>query len=85
MAKKFYYGRGMAVYIRKHPAAARQQLRVVRPAFRRHWRRLARDPFTAGAMLVMKACEFGSGASGLATELIGTKAASLAARHSGQS
>jgi glycosyltransferase involved in cell wall biosynthesis len=82
MAKKFYYGRGMAAYIRRHPAAARRQLRVVRPAFRRHWRRLARDPLTAGAMLFMKACEFGSGAAGLATEIIKTKANFLSTRGS---
>jgi glycosyltransferase involved in cell wall biosynthesis len=80
MAKKFYYGRGMADYIRRHPAAARQQLRVLRPAFRRHWKRLARDPLTAGAMFVMKACEFGAGGAGLLTQLVETKIAARAVR-----
>ena len=66
MATKMYYGRSMATYIRNHPALASRQLRVVRPAFLRHWRRLARHPLTSGGMVLMKVCELGAGAAGLA-------------------
>jgi glycosyltransferase involved in cell wall biosynthesis len=75
IAKKFYYGRGMSSYIDRHPSDARRQLRVVRPAFVRHWRRLAKSPLTAGGMLVMKACEFGAGATGLVTQSVQTRLA----------
>lgn len=65
MATKFYYGRATAAYLRKHPARARAQLTVARPAFLRHWRRLARRPGLGGAVIVMKVLELGSGAAGL--------------------
>ena len=63
--KKYYYGRAMAEYRRKHPELARKQLSVVRPAFVRHWRRLAADPVSAAGMVVMKSCEYAAGAAGL--------------------
>lgn len=66
MRKKFYYGRGMPAYVRKHPDRARAQLRLVRPAFVVGWRRLMASPATAAGMLVMKTCEFAAGAAGFA-------------------
>lgn len=65
MVTKFYYGRGTGVYVRKHPDLARQQFRLIRPAFVRHWRRLAREPIVAAGMLVMKVCELSAGAAGV--------------------
>ena len=62
--KKFYYGRGIPVYVRKHPERARTQLRVIRPAFLSDWRRLASNPTSAAGMLFMKFCEFGAGGVG---------------------
>jgi glycosyltransferase involved in cell wall biosynthesis len=64
--KKFYYGRSMPAYVRKHPGRARAQLRLVRPAFVAGWRRLVASPATAAGMLVMKTCEFAAGAAGFA-------------------
>jgi GT2 family glycosyltransferase len=64
MRKKFYYGKGMPAYVRKHPARARAQLRLVRPAFVAGWRRLAANPGEAAGMLAMKVCEFAAGAAG---------------------
>lgn len=64
-SKKYYYGRAMADYRRKHPELARRQLSVVRPAFVRHWRRLAADPVAAAGMIAMKTCEYGAGAAGM--------------------
>jgi glycosyltransferase involved in cell wall biosynthesis len=65
LARKYYYGKTTERYIRRHGALARRQLTVLRPAFIRHWRLLARHPFTASAMLVMKTCELTAGAAGL--------------------
>jgi hypothetical protein len=48
-------------------------LRVVRPAFLRHWRRLVKEPFTLGGMVFMKFSEAAAGGLGFAY-------ASLAAR-----
>jgi glycosyltransferase involved in cell wall biosynthesis len=69
-AKKFYYGKGMGLYMSRHPELARRQLRLVRPAFVRHWRVLAAHPGLLAGVVVMKSCEFGAGAAGL----ISTKA-----------
>lgn len=67
--KKYYYGRAMADYRRKHPELARRQLSVVRPAFVRHWRRLAADPVPAAGMVAMKGCEYAAGGAGIALAL----------------
>jgi GT2 family glycosyltransferase len=68
--KKYYYGRAMAEYRRRHPELARRQLTVFRPAFVRHWRRLAADPRIGVGVVAMKACEYAGGAAGLATEML---------------
>ena len=66
MRKKFYYGKGMPAYVRKHRSRSRGQLRLVRPAFVAGWRRLAANPGTAVGMVFMKLCEFAAGAVGFA-------------------
>lgn len=63
--KKFFYGRRLGRYVASHPQAARRQLVVLRPAFLRHRRRLARRPVLATGMIVMKTAEFAAGALGL--------------------
>jgi glycosyltransferase involved in cell wall biosynthesis len=65
--KKFYYGKSLPRYIARHPELARKQFVLIRPAFLRHRRRLARSPLLAAAMIVMKVAEFAGGAAGLAT------------------
>jgi glycosyltransferase involved in cell wall biosynthesis len=65
LAKKFHYGGSMGPYIRRHPGLARRQLRLIRPAFVRHWRTLAREPGLAVGMIFMKSLEFLAGAAGL--------------------
>ena len=47
LRKKFYYGRSMGRYLRKHPAVGAKQASPIRPAFLRHWRRLAAHPCSA--------------------------------------
>ena len=65
MATKFYYGQSAAVYMRRHAGVARKQARLIRPAFVRHWRQLARHPLLTAGMFVMKALELAAGATGL--------------------
>jgi glycosyltransferase involved in cell wall biosynthesis len=78
MATKFYYGQGTGVYLRRHPTLARRQLRLFRPAFVRHWRKLARQPLTGAGMLVMKGFELGAGAAGLWSARVGERRARTA-------
>lgn len=58
MLTKYHYGKTIMRYKAKHPEEARQQLRLIRPAFVRNWRELAKDPIHALGMLFMKTCEF---------------------------
>jgi len=69
--KKFYYGTTLRAYRRRHPAKARRQLRVLRPAFLRNWRLLARSPGRAAGLLVLKTVEFAAGGMGYAWALLG--------------
>ena len=65
LRKKYYYGRSFAGYLRRHPTLAARQLSVVRPAFVRHSRRLARRPLLSAAMVGLKLAEMTAGAAGL--------------------
>jgi glycosyltransferase involved in cell wall biosynthesis len=62
--KKHYYGKTIERYRMKHPEEAKQQLKLIRPAFVRNWRKLFRDPIHALGMLFMKFCEFVAGGTG---------------------
>ena len=64
MRTKFYYGRTMARYMRKHPRTARAQLRLFRPAFFRNRRLLQAHPLRATGMIAMKTAEISAGALG---------------------
>lgn len=64
--KKFFYGRRLGGYLARHPEVSRRQLVLIRPAFVRHRRRLARRPLVTAGMVVMKTAEFAAGALGLA-------------------
>ena len=68
--KKYYYGQGFSRYIARNPGLAARQAQFVRPAYIRHWRRLAQSPLLAGAMLWMKAVEYSAGGAGLAVALV---------------
>jgi len=61
MLRKHYYGQTLEKYRTKHPKEAKQQFKLIRPAFMRNWRKLAKDPIHATGMLFMKACEFAAG------------------------
>ena len=69
--KKFYYGTTLRAYRRRHAAKAKRQLRVIRPAFLRNWRLLARRPLHAGGLVVLKSAEFLAGGLGYAWAAMG--------------
>jgi len=67
MRTKFYYGRTMARYLRKHPRTARTQMRLIRPAFLRNGKLLRAHPMRTTGMFAMKTCEIAAGAVGTVT------------------
>lgn len=70
MSKKYHYGKTLKRYQVKHPKEAKQQLRLIRAAFMKNWRELAKDPIHALGMLFMKAYEFGAGGLGFLKSLV---------------
>ena len=64
MKKKYYYAKTIRSYIKKHPDMAKKQMVLIRPAYVRHWRRLARDPVHTAGFMFMKCCEFAAGGAG---------------------
>lgn len=56
--KKYHYGKSLHNYIKKHHDMAKQQIVLIRPAYIKHWRRLARDPIHTAGFMFMKCCEF---------------------------
>jgi arabinofuranan 3-O-arabinosyltransferase len=58
MKKKYWYGKTLEKYIGKHPEEAKQQLKLIRPAFTRNWKKLAKDPINAAGLTILKTCEF---------------------------
>jgi arabinofuranan 3-O-arabinosyltransferase len=54
MRTKFYYGRTMPRYIRKHGGAIRSQMKLFRPAFFKNSRLLGRHPGLTAGMFAMK-------------------------------
>jgi glycosyltransferase involved in cell wall biosynthesis len=66
LRKKYYYGKGVRLYAKRHPELMRRQ--VLRPAFARHWRRLIRTPALSASMIFMKAAELTAGAAGFAAD-----------------
>jgi glycosyltransferase involved in cell wall biosynthesis len=67
---KFYYGRTMPRYLRKHPSTGRRQMTFFRPAFFRHRDLLLRHPLLTTGMFVMKTAEAGAGVMGMVSGLI---------------
>ena len=65
MKKKYYYGKSISMFIKKHPEIARKQFIPIRPAFVRNWRTMLRFPVLAFGLILMKSCEFGAGGCGL--------------------
>ena len=65
MRKKFKYGKNLNRYINKHREEAKKQFVIIRPSFLKNYKKLLRRPVLTIGALVMKICEFGSGACGV--------------------
>ena len=63
--KKYEYGKSIHRYMNKCPRKARDQLKLIRPAFRRKWRILIKEPIIFLGMSFMKLCEFVAGGIGI--------------------
>ena len=73
MAKKRYYAASWSAYMRKHPRHALGQANLIfRPAFRRHWRRLARHPILTLGFLSLKGLETGAAIWGVIEVQLGS-------------
>lgn len=74
LRKKYYYGKSLGAYVRRHPRLALRQLTVVRPAFVRHRRRLAAHPSLTLGILFLKTAELAAGGAGfLSTRVLGRR------------
>jgi glycosyltransferase involved in cell wall biosynthesis len=60
LAKRYYYGRGLAHYGRSYPGALSGQVRAALAAYAHHWRRLASHPVTAAGAAALRLGEFGA-------------------------
>jgi glycosyltransferase involved in cell wall biosynthesis len=65
--KRFYYGRSIPGYRRRHPGAASRQVGATLGALWRHRRLLAADPAHAAGLLVMRAWEVAAYLAGALT------------------
>ncbi len=63
--KKFYYGRHIYRFIRKHGIVAMRRLNPVRASFFSRRSAFARDPRLAMGMIFMRVCEASAGLAGL--------------------
>lgn len=77
LRKRYYYGRGLAIYRAAHPGELGHQAGAAVSAYRRHWRRLTAQPHVAAGVVVMRAGELA--AYGLGA-LAGARAAAGGAR-----
>ena len=64
LQKKYYYGRSLGRYVKRHPSLGARQVSPVRPAFLRHRRRLAAHPLLAAAVILLKVTELLAGGAG---------------------
>ncbi len=62
--KKYYYGKNLGHYFKKHPKLALAQYQPLRPAFLRHRGKLLRQPIPTIGLLILKLSEYLGGGLG---------------------
>lgn len=62
--KKYYYGRNLSQYLKKHPGLAITQYQPVRLAFLRNIKKLAIHPFLTCGLFILKSAEYLGGGFG---------------------
>jgi glycosyltransferase involved in cell wall biosynthesis len=65
LAKKWYYGESLTLYLRKHPRDRGRANIVFRSVYFRNWRRLVRHPLLTLGMFFLKACELAAVSAGM--------------------
>jgi arabinofuranan 3-O-arabinosyltransferase len=65
LAKKWYYGKSLHIYWRKHSRAWGRANIVFRSVYFRNWRRLVRHPLLTLGMFSLKSCEFAVVSAGM--------------------
>lgn len=70
IAKRYYYGKTLIKYVKKHPQKARIQFVPIRLNYIRKWRILASDPLYACGMLFMKMLEYISASLAIFSSLL---------------
>jgi len=63
--KKYYYGKTVKGYIKKHKSVSKKQIALFRSAYFRNWKLLVKDPIHAVGFLLMKGLESVATALGL--------------------
>jgi glycosyltransferase involved in cell wall biosynthesis len=71
--KRYYYGKTLMKYIRKHPKNARIQFMPIRLNYIRNWRILAREPLYGCGVLFMKMLEYVVTAAAMVSMLLSTQ------------
>ena len=66
MSKYFYYGKDFKYYREKNLLESKRQLKFLRSAYLKHWRRFVRHPFLAIAFAFYNICKFVAGGLGYA-------------------
>lgn len=56
--KRYYYGKTLMKYIKKHPERAKIQFMPIRMNYIKHWKLLAKQPVYGVGMLLMKSIEY---------------------------
>jgi len=77
--KRYYYGRGLALYKRDHPGALGSQAKAAVSSYRRNWRRLVADPTVAVGVVALRTSEFAAYGIGA---VVGARAIGLSRRSS---
>lgn len=67
----FYYGKNLMYYIDKYPHIGGRQMILIRSAFIKHWRELARHPIITLGLLIMNIVKFTSGGLGFCLARLG--------------
>ncbi|MBI2613558.1 MAG: glycosyltransferase [Candidatus Levybacteria bacterium] len=75
MKKKYYYAKKVSVYLRKHPLSTTgsQIIYLLRPAFYRNWKKLAKNPLITCGMIIMLAFEQTAGFFGFISATFNSK------------
>jgi glycosyltransferase involved in cell wall biosynthesis len=63
--KKYYYGKNLSAYFKKHPKLALAQYQPLRPAFLRNIKKLISQPLLAIGLVILKSAEYLGGGFGI--------------------